>query len=146
MVFLTTPSVPFLYLTLSFRHTCLSVFKIFFFNLILTFSLLFWSSISLSSEHLERLPGYCHPVGWSLQLSKLLQGVSGVQSTLLDQAASNILVFMGANRWSLVGTHSLWASCPTKRLSVIVLNLCCFYAPLGSTAVVKKTQGYSTLA
>lgn len=46
----------------------------------------------------------------------------------------------GANRWSLVGTHSLWASCPTKRLSVIVLNLCCFYAGLGSTAVVKRTK------
>lgn len=47
-------------------------------------------------------------------------GVRAVQLALLDQASSALY---GANRWYLAKTHSLWASCPTKRLSVIVRNL-----------------------
>lgn len=137
-------SVPLLTLTLFFRHTYLSVFKIHLFTLINTFSPLLFSFSSVQiTLHIHIFRAFAHISPSCRMEVAVVQTTPGGRSSAVDSLGPGRLWYSGlygANRWSLVETHSLWASCPTKRLSVIVLNLCCFNAALGSTAVVKRPK------
>ena len=138
IISLLTLSVPFSSHNLHFRHT--------------QWKYTSWSSstLCLSFVGLQNVA----PVALNLRVFRAFAHIPGrgppnysrgLQECSLPSWTRQSLIFCffffyGANRWSLVGTHSLWASCPTKRLSVIVPNLCCFYAALGSTAVVKRPK------